>query len=71
MLEQDTVPCPYYEAEIVVKVLNVGTKTTYLADTACQSCGKPTSKIETAPDRSNAKSKLKVEKSCIKLDPRG
>ena len=71
MLEEATVLCPYCQSEIRVKIVSVGSKSTYIADAMCASCGKSAAKIETALNRSNTKSKFKVEKSYIKLDPRG
>jgi endogenous inhibitor of DNA gyrase (YacG/DUF329 family) len=71
MIEQSSVLCPFCQTEITVKTIAVGSKITYLCDESCPKCGKPAAKIEAALNRGTSKSKFKVEKSYIKLDPRG
>lgn len=71
MLEETTLLCPFCNRELSIKLLNVGGKTNYIVSDDCPHCGAKASKIETSLNRSNTKSQFRVEKSYIKLDPRG
>ena len=70
MLESEIVACPICEKEISVKVqrasrLAKDTKYFVLAD--CPNCKTPSNKLE---KMLNGRSKIKTERSYIKLDPR-
>ena len=74
MLEDETVPCPICDNELQTKVMKVGsypTRTTYLISKDCPKCKSKSSKIEKLLNKRNRGPPMKVERSYIKLDPRG
>lgn len=71
MLEYASVACPYCSNELTVRTITVGKKIVYVVDKECNNCGSPAEKIETELNKSDRKSKFNVERSYIKLDPRG
>lgn len=71
MLEDDTISCPVCDNDINVKVRRAGPlakDVTYFVVVDCPSCKTSANKIE---KMLNGRSKLKSEKSYIKVDPRG
>lgn len=71
MLEHDAVACPFCSQEISVRTITVGKKLVYVVDKDCNNCGSRAERIEGELNRSNRKSKFNVERSYIKLGPRG
>lgn len=71
MLEDEILSCPVCDNNISVKVRRSGPlakDTTYFVVSDCPSCKTSANKIE---KMLNGRSKLKTEKSYIKVDPRG
>lgn len=71
MLEDTTVPCPFCDNEIKVRTIAMGKAVNYIVRDNCPHCGKPADRVASALNKRNSRSKFKVEKSYIKLDPRG
>ncbi len=72
MLEDEVVSCPFCDHEMSVKVSRFGKNATYLVSQECLNCKASASKIENLLNKStNKRRSFNVEKSYIKLDPRG
>jgi len=72
MLGETSVPCPFCDCEIEVKIFERGKTVTYLVSSDCPHCHRTAPKIEAALNKSNRKSHgIKTERSYIKIDPRG
>ncbi len=74
MLEDEIITCPICDNELQAKVMRVGsypTRTTYLISNDCPKCKSKSNKIENLLNKRNRGSPMKVERSYIKLDPRG
>jgi len=70
MLEDTTLNCPICDTEIHVKVMQSGKKAIYIVSSDCPNCASKPSKIERLLNYSG-KGRVKLERSYIKLDPRG
>lgn len=71
MLENEIISCPVCDKELSVKVVRTGKNTTYIVSAECSNCKTPAQKLENMLNKSNKRGYVKVEKSYIKLDPRG
>lgn len=71
MLESEILSCPVCDCELNVKVFRQGKNVTYLVPNDCPNCKTPANKLENMLNKSNKRGYVKVEKSYIKLDPRG
>jgi len=71
MIEEEVIECPVCNHELNVKIFRQGKNKTYLVSNDCTNCKTPASKIENMLNRSNKRGYVKVEKSYIKVDPRG
>ena len=71
MLEEDIVACPVCHKEISVGFIKQK-KITYVVSEDCPHCKTPANKIENMLNRGSTRTRrFAVEKSYIKVDPRG
>lgn len=71
MLEDEIVLCPICDNELHVKVNRFGKNTTYLVSKDCLNCKTSSSKIENLLNKPKKRRTFNVEKSYLKLHPRG
>lgn len=70
MIEYDVIACPVCHKEISVGFIQQK-KITYIVEKDCPHCGTKADKIENMLNKPVSSSKVKTERSYIKLDPRG
>lgn len=69
MLEDETIACPVCDNDLHTKVIRSGKSPTYIVPENCPKCNTSSSKLEKMLGRVNTK--IKTQRSYIKVDPRG
>ena len=70
MLEYDVVACPVCHKELSVKFVKQK-KITYIVEKDCSHCNTPADKLESMLNKSIGGKSFRVERSYLKVDPRG